>query len=331
MIVKSVKLANFRCYEKRFLECQETVTQILGENGCGKTTILEAIYLGLRGRSWRSNDEELVRRGTDSYRVEIEFFNGEKNVVFYDGRGREFLVKDKKWRRLPVKAKYPVVLFLPDDLNMISGSPNRRREYFDRFFGQLNEKYNSSLSRYNKVLKQRKELLKKENLTEGEMFSWNILLAKYGVEVMRVWEKYCQEIQARLNGVYRSIADNEDEILMEYVTVEGRDESSYLRRLEGDFRKDVVTGHTNFGIHKDDYQFWFNGGEAEGTASRGEVRSIILALKFIEAEMVFGILGKKPVVLLDDVFSELDTTRQRCLVENFRENQVVISSVGGIG
>ena len=109
---------------------------------------------------------------------------------------------------------------------------------------------------------------------------------------------------------------------------EVRSEEEFLRELERGLGRDRILGHTGFGVHRDNYEFWFNGVEADGSASRGEVRSMVIALKFIEAEMVVAVLRRKPVVLLDDVFSELDERRQESLMTNFRDNQVVLTSVG---
>ena len=108
------------------------------------------------------------------------------------------------------------------------------------------------------------------------------------------------------------------------------DESKYLAELERNFTRDKVIGHTGFGAHRDNYEFWFNERLADGSASRGEVRSIVVALKFIEADMILDKIGKAPIVLLDDVFSELDETRQKALVYNFKKNQVIITSVNAV-
>ena len=107
-------------------------------------------------------------------------------------------------------------------------------------------------------------------------------------------------------------------------------ESEFLKELEKNFTKDKILGHTSFGTHRDNYEFWFNGSIAEGSASRGETRSIVVALKFIEASMILKTTKKAPVVLLDDVFSELDETRQKALVHNFKKNQVIITSVNAV-
>ena len=331
MIIKRVKLTNFRSHEFFELECWKETTMISGENGSGKTSILEAIYEVMRGKSFRAVDREILKREAEFYRVELEYVDGERVVAVYEANGRkEFLAGDKKTARLPKKYRYPVVLFEPSDLNLVAASPTRKREYFDRLFGQLNDKYGNSLSKYNKALKQRNELLKQEGTNRDAMFSWNVMLAKLGAEIWRERERGVAAINERLTEVYRSIAENEDEVELKLKKDAGVEESGYLRRLEENFERDRILGHTSFGVHRDNYEFLFNGAEAEGSASRGEVRSIVIALKFIEAEEILETLGKAPVVLLDDVFSELDETRQKAIVKNFKRNQVIITSVGAV-
>ena len=326
MIVKRIKLTNFRVHEDYELKCVEETTQILGENGCGKTSVLEAIYEVLQGRSFRAVDREIVRRGSEFYRVEVEFVNGEVVVAIYDGVKKKFVVGDRNYGRLPRKNKYPVILFEPDDLNLITHSPARRRGYFDRILGQLDEKYSSALSRYNKALKQRNELLKSPAARHEAMFTWDVMLARYGTEIRkkRIW--LVEEMNQRLTEVYRTIAENDDKVYL-YYNYEAGD---YLAWLEKEFERDRVIGYTGYGVHRDNYEFDFNGVGAGGSASRGEVRSIVIALKFIEAELLIGQLGRKPVVLFDDVFSELDATRRKCLVKNFQDHQVILTSTEGV-
>lgn len=327
MIIKSIKLANFRSHKEYFLRFNKKTTMIVGENGCGKTSVLEAIFEAAQGKSFKATDKDILKRGEEFYRVEMEYVDGEKIVVVFENEKKRFLVQDKKFGRLPKKNKYPVVVFEPDDLNLISASPTKKREYFDKLFSQLSESYNNSLLKYNKALKQRNELLKADYLRPEETFSWNVMLAKYGAEIAEFRRKKVLEINREISGIYQGIADNKDEVKFEYETQVSGGENGILRSLEQSFEKDKVLGHTSFGVHRDDYQFIFNNKDADGTASRGEVRSIILALKFIEAKMLAEENGKRPVILLDDVFSELDEKRQKCLVRNFKDNQVIITSI----
>ena len=328
-IIQSITLKNFRNHESYKLDFSKNPTLILGKNGWGKTSILEAIYIALQGKSFRSVDKEILKRKAEYYRIEVKFSNNEKVVVTYDGVNKKFLVKDKKYARLPKLSKYPVVLFLPEDLHIVATSPTRKREYFDRVIGQIDTEYSSALSRYTKALKQRNELLKQEFLSRDMLFSWDVLLAKYGVSIRKKRQEITTEFNRKLTAIYREIAKNDDEVEIQYDSYTGdMDESKYLRPLQMDYERDTLVGHTNFGVHKDDFNFIFNGTIADGSASRGETRSMVLALKFIEAEMLVSVLHKEPIILLDDVFSELDEERQKNLKENFSKNQVVITSVG---
>lgn len=338
MIIQSVKLVNFRSHDEFLLQCNKKTSLLVGENGSGKTSVLEAIYEALRGKSFRATDEEILKRGTEFYRIELDFTDGTKTIVLYDGQRKQFLVEDKKKTRLPKKNRYPIVLFLPEDLHLVATSPTKRRNYFDRVISEFNESYGNSLLKYEKALRQRNELLKKHKIDEDDnkvidrdFFSWNILLAKYGLEIRNYRKQYLDKLNAEFNQVYHSIVENGDQVFLKLNLFGGEiTEADYFNRLENEFRRDLILGHTGFGIHRDDFIFLFNEKEADGTASRGELRSMILAMKFIEADLIFRETGKRPVVLLDDVFSELDNVRQKSLVKNFKDNQVIITSVDEI-
>ena len=322
-IIETVKLRNFRSHREFVLDCNKPTTLIIGENGSGKTSVLEAVYLALRGKSFKGVDAEMVRRGEEFYKVELVRGDGSVVAVRYNGV-REFEVDGKKTRRLPKKNKYPVILFEPDDLYLAGSSPSRRRDYFDKLLVQLSEEYSAALSKYNKALKQRNGLLKKELVSRDELFCWDVMLAKYGVALSVARDGFIGKINERLTEVYRDIAQNKDESEIKFAAKEW-DESRYLVELARLFERDCLVGHTTFGAHLDDYAFWFNGKKADGSASRGEVRSMILALKFIEARIVQEDTNKSPLVLLDDIFSELDEVRQRHLINNFKNYQVIIS------
>ena len=335
MIIQSVQLVNFRSHDEFLLKCNKKTSLLIGENGSGKTSVLEAIYEALRGKSFKASDGEILKRGADFYRVELNFCDGKKTVVLFDGKKKQFLVEDKRVARLPKRNRYPVVLFLPDDLHLVATSPIKRRAYFDRVLAEFDESYNSSLLKYEKSLKQRNELLKRYvkegeagRISKSDFFSWNILLAKYGLEIRNRRKQYLEKLNNIYSDVYHSIVDNDDSVYLKLELFGGEiSEADYFNRLEAELARDLVLGYTGFGIHRDDFVFLFNEREADGTASRGELRSIILAMKFIEADLIFQETGKRPVVLLDDVFSELDNMRQKSLVKNFKDNQVIMTSV----
>lgn len=331
MIIKSISLTNFRNHDHYNLDCNDDTTLILGENGCGKTSVLEAIYILTRGKSFRATDPDIVKHGKPFYRIELQYDNGEKRIATYDGQNKTFICFDKKSRRLPKKAKHPVVLFQPSDLNLVSGSPSRHREYFDRVFSEISEEYGESLSKYEKALRQRNELLKSDSLQESSLFSWNLLLARYGSIINQKRQEFTKIINERIAPTYYSIAENNDKVELSYQTeLNNVTESEYLKKLEQNLTKDSYLGHTSFGVHRDNFEFIFNKKPANGSASRGETRSIILALKFVEAKIIEDKLNERPIILLDDVFSELDNSRRKCLINNFKNHQVIITSVEAV-
>ena len=145
MIIQSVQLVNFRSHDEFLLKCNKKTSLLIGENGSGKTSVLEAIYEALRGKSFKASDGEILKRGADFYRVELNFCDGKKTVVLFDGKKKQFLVEDKRVARLPKRNRYPVVLFLPDDLHLVATSPTKRRSYFDRVLTEFDESYSDSL------------------------------------------------------------------------------------------------------------------------------------------------------------------------------------------
>ena len=292
-IIKRISLRNFRCHSEFELNCNRATTLIIGENGSGKTSVLEAIYLALRGKSFKGVDKEILKRDTDYYRAEIELSDAKKITIRFSGTKKEFEIDDRKTLRLPKKDRYPVVLFEPDDIYLISSSPSRRRDYFDELFKQINENYGVIIGKYNKALRQRNDLLKEEIINKNDLFSWNVMCANYGSELAKMRVSNLGKINEKMTDTYRNIAKNEDVCMIKYL---------------------------------DDYEFIFNNKKADGSASRGENRSMILALKFIEAQILEQEVGKKPVVLLDDIFSELDEVRQKHLVDNFKDYQMIITS-----
>ncbi len=324
-IIQKVSLRNFRCHDEFELDCNRPTTLIIGENGSGKTSVLEAIYLALRGKSFKGVDNEILKRGKNFYRAEIKLADAQKIIIRFDGAKKNFEIDGKKSLRLPKKNRYPVVLFEPDDIYLVGSSPSRRRDYFDELFKQIDENYSLALGKYNKALKQRNDLLKQENISRDDLFSWNIMCANYGAKVIHWRVQNLAKINKNMTDVYRNIAKNSDVCELRYLGL-NCDENEYLRRLEQNFEKDHILGYTSFGVHRDDYEFHFNNQKADGSASRGENRSMILALKFIEARILEQEVGKAPVVLLDDIFSELDEMRQKHLVANFKDYQMIITS-----
>jgi DNA replication and repair protein RecF len=327
-IVKKINLENIRIHSRFSVDFKNPTTLIIGENGSGKTSVIEALYITLQGRSFRSRDRDIIKDGKKDYKINTFLNKSGKIQVEYslENNKKTFIIDDKKYHRLPNKFKYPVVLFEPDDLNLLHGSPNRRRNHLDSLLSVLNPKYHTYLLRYEKAVLQRNNTLKRDFCSHDDVFAWDILIAKYGSEILAIRCDTVLGINSRLQSVYRSIAINSDIVGVEYSS-NVISESQYLRKLTESFEKDRILGQTTFGPHRDDINFNFNGKSAMSTSSRGEIRTMVLSLKFIEAELIEKSLLVKPIILLDDIFSELDDQRQKQLIDGFKNNQVVITSV----
>ena len=209
-IIRKVSLRNFRCHDEFELDCNRPTTLIIGENGSGKTSVLEAIYLALRGKSFKGVDSEIMQRDKDFYRAEVDLNDAKKIIIRFDGVKKSFEVDGKKNLRLPKKNRYPVVLFEPDDIYLVGSSPSRRRDYFDELFKQINENYGVALNKYNKALKQRNDLLKLEDISRDDLFSWNVMCANYGAEIIKERINNITKINSYMTDIYQNITNNKD-------------------------------------------------------------------------------------------------------------------------
>lgn len=333
-IVIALKIKNIRSHSEYSLIPDSKVTIITGLNGSGKTSLLESIYIALRGGSFRGSDMEILRRGCEWWRVDLDLGQAKYTVKFHaqrEQKRKEFIIDSKMSHRLPAKSKYPVVLFEPDDLRLVDGSPARRRKFLDTLISQLNPLYGTSLRRYERGLKQRNNLLKQGLKTgfvdEDELFAWDVLLAESGAFVIHQRQKYIEIINTQINSIYKEVSRTNDTVYISYDPgYEDAIQQRLMSELNGARQRDRYIGSTSVGPHRHDMRITLNNFPASGIASRGEVRTILLALKFIEVAITEHVTGKKPIVLLDDVFSELDSIRQGLLSEYLKENQVFITS-----
>ncbi|MCL2371255.1 DNA replication and repair protein RecF [Candidatus Saccharibacteria bacterium] len=325
-IVSSVRLKDFRSHSDFTLDLADDVTLIVGKNGTGKTSILEAIYLLCVGTSFKSTDRDMIKEGREELVAELKKTDGVIRRAVVKDKEKQFKVGEEKSKRLPAKHRYPVVLFEPDDLNLIHRSPSSRRDYFDRFFAGLDPNFARATGRYKKALQQRNRLLRSGFATRENLYAWDTILASYGAEILTKRAFGASSINQRLEAVYNTISDIPASIQLKYA---GRviEAQEYLSVLEANFTKDVAVGVTTFGPHRDDFVYLFNNKPADGTASRGENRTIIISQKFIEAEEQNDSQNLSPIILLDDVFSELDAKRQTALMSNFAGHQIIITSV----
>lgn len=328
--VARIRVQNVRSHEDFTLSFSDSVTVITGANGSGKTSLLESIYMSLQGTSFKGTDGEVLSLSKPWWRIEV-ILDQMPRITTFDstktiGR-KQFIIDGRKSVRLPQKYKHPVVLFEPDDLRLLHGSPTRRRQFIDRFISQLNPLYGPALRKYERALKQRNALLKHPQLVDDQLFAWNVALAEHGAYIIEQRIAFIEHINRTLADVYREIAGTLDDVSVHYShTFVGDIKQKLLNELHAHVQKDRYTGNTSVGPHRHDVIFELNHSPALSMASRGEARTIVLALKFLEVDIIHELSGKQPIILFDDVFSELDAQRQTLLTTRFTDYQIIITS-----
>ncbi len=333
-MIHSLSLHHFRSYDSKQVSLSPHVTVISGPNGSGKTNILEAIYVACRGASFRGSDHDLLQFDQPWWRLEVQQDDTKRTVQFDSQKttGRkQFTINEVKRFRLGPQSKLPVVLFEPNDLRLLEGSPARRRAFIDAFIAQLEPSYSSYVSRYDRALKQRNNLLKTDHISPDELFVWDMTLCEAGAYVLSKRYHYIALLNTLLTTTYQSLSHTNDEITVSYHTATQNDDPAtmqqrFLHELHKAHRRDIVVGYTSVGPHRDDVVFHLNKALASATASRGETRSMVLSLKLIEIEQVMHQAGTSPILLLDDVFSELDSARREALIKLDHSIQTIITT-----
>ncbi|MEO5499625.1 MAG: DNA replication and repair protein RecF [Candidatus Saccharimonadales bacterium] len=329
MQLTDLRLQQFRSYQSAQFTFDPHITLITGKNGVGKTNLLEAIFVLLQGTSFRGGDTELLHTDTTWWRIDGKLAGADRQVRFQrDNRPAKQLVVTETAKRFTYKERLPLVLFEPTDLQLVHGSPARRRDTLDTMLVALSHPYKQALSRYERALQQRNNILKKQpsNL-EDALFSWDVLLSEYGVQINSARHGLIAELNHLLPGHYSQIAGGIHELKISYKSElpENISTSQYIAGLHRKLPLDRLRGTTSLGPHRDDLVFILEHVDAKQSASRGEVRSLLLALKIAYAELLEKSHGTKPIILLDDVFSELDTDRQTNLLSVLGGYQTIIT------
>jgi DNA replication and repair protein RecF len=342
MILERVILTNFRSYQNKDWVPDRKLELILGPNGAGKTNLLEATHLLCTGKSFRLNkDLDLIKKDQDWARIEAIFdLEGrrEKRVLKLKPSGPSSLknLEVDGVSRLASKNLLPVIVFEPEQLNLLHGGKEERRAYLDERISFLDAEYAARLKDYKKVLAQRNRLLKliKTFRAQAEdLFIWNIKLSELAAILIVRRRQYLEDLDKRLEADYRRISKKEDLVKVSYIPSFWQENqtiisSELFKKLEEGTVVDINCGFTRLGPHRDDWRIELNGQDAAFGASRGEVRSLILSLKMYEFEHLKNDFGITPIVILDDVMSELDQSRQKELLRFFDQAQVLVSGIG---
>ena len=301
-----LRLQNFRCHQDYQVELPSELTIITGPNGSGKTSLIEAMYLAYQGKSWRSNFDQIRRQTShqlsDWWRVDLTDQTKETTrTIKYQSGQKSFAISDRTYCRLPLAMKVPVILFEPGDMQLLYGSPTRRRQFIDRFIAQLEPVHQRELNKFNRVLKQRNILLKQDDYSVEELMIWDIQFSDLSSTISQRRRQYLQVISEMLSVEYQQIAGSNQMVQLRFSPGAPTTSQAIMHRLTGSHDR-----LTTIGAQKDDYKFIFGGSEAKSVASRGENRTIIFALLSIITKLARQQYGNQVVVLLDDIDSELD-------------------------
>jgi DNA replication and repair protein RecF len=346
MKVSSLSLRNYRNYASVDLQTNHRVNVFIGQNAQGKTNLLEAIYMIALTKSHRtSKDKELIRWNEDhavlSAMVERKYGDCRLQLDIAN-QGKKAKINGLEQRKLSEYiGTLNVVLFAPEDLEIVKGSPGVRRRFLDMEIAQVHPSYLHSLNQYHKVLNQRNNFLKSGNAhkasNEPLLAVWNEQLASYGSKIMIKRQGFITKLQGWAESIHRGITGGTEQLDIGYVPsvdMNATEEETvlfdrFMIKLSQTKEQELRRGATMVGPHRDDLSFRINGKDAYSFGSQGQQRTTALSLKLAEIELIQQETGEYPVLLLDDVLSELDRHRQTQLIETFRSKvQTFITTTG---
>lgn len=332
-MIENIRLQQFRSYKDESFEFDSGVNIIVGANASGKTNLLEAVLMVCRGSSFRARDQELIAFGAPWARIDALTGGQSRTVKLMRSNNgsvhKEYEIDGHKLQRLLLGKQLPVVLFEPNHLQLLHGRPEQRRDYIDHLLEQIEVGYSQLLRDYKRAVSQRNALLKQGTKTHPQLFAWDIRISEMGGKIARYRIDLLERINAKLGKIYKKIAGSRrTNVHIEYSTLCQANDyaSSLLKQLETRASTDTERGFTSAGPHRDDFSITFNDRPASEVASRGETRTTLMALKILELELVEESRGQKPLLLLDDVFSELDGARRRALTDVIKGYQTFITT-----
>jgi DNA replication and repair protein RecF len=333
----SLSLENFRNFTKLNLNFEKSVIAFIGPNAHGKTNILEAISLANFGKSLRTEKEKnLIQHGKDFFRVVAEAKNSNQKKIQLEiaatkaeRKLKNLRISGKKTLASEFVGNLPLVEFQPTDLNLVLLAPQQRRRYLDALLCQTSHKYLKALVAYQKILKNRNALLARiaENLAQTtELEFWDAELAKFGSQIFLARTKVLQFLTKSLATNFKKITGDSKKFVLKLTDATEISPTEFADKLRKNWQKDLQLRATNFGPHRQDLIFLLENKLLAANGSRGEIRSAILALKFSELIFLENERQEKPLLLLDDIFSELDLKRQKNLLQMIAGQQTFLTT-----
>ncbi len=335
MIIKSIELSNFRNYESLNLDFDKGTNILYGDNAQGKTNVLEAIYLSSITKSHKSSkDQDIIKFGedeahirtylekdNDTYKVDMHLRKNSSKVIAVNGQ--------KLKKAAGLLGLLNVVFFSPEDLSIIKNGPSERRRFIDMELCQLDSFYLYNLNNYNKIVNQRNKLLKDiytNYSLKDTLDIWDSQLISYGSKIIERRISFINQLNEIIYEIHKKLSGDREEILIQYepnVLIE-----DFEKKLKQSQEKDIKLKMTTVGPHRDDICFNVNGIDIRKFGSQGQQRTAALSLKLSEIELVKKVTKDTPVLLLDDVLSELDSNRQKYLLDSIGNIQTIITCTG---
>lgn len=341
MRVLAVKFENYRNLKNDIIQPCEGVNIIYGDNAQGKTNLLEAVWLFCGGHSFRAaKDSEIIRWDENFARIEMRFFGQEREQtakILIKGNKKQVEINGvEKKSAAALIEKFCAVVFSPEHLNLIKRGPSQRRKFIDSAICREKLQNAVILSKFNRVLVQRNSLLKdiyRRPSLEETLSVWDEPLILNGAILIKKRMEYVKMLSQRAKIYHDGISKNSEKLEIKYISSVDAEISDSVDEIAEKLRKkfnenrkdDIRTGVTNFGPHRDDIEILINGKNARAFGSQGQQRSAVLSLKLAEASVLKERMGEEPVILLDDVLSELDSKRQDFLLNELKGCQVFIT------
>ena len=331
MWINNIKIKNFRNYYEQEIDLNENINIFYGENAQGKTNIIEAIFLCSMGKSFRAKkDKEMINLNSENASIEIEYQKTDRDgkIKINIGNKKSVSVNGVKIKKLSeLLGNINVVIFTPDDINILKGGPSNRRRFLDIMISQLRPNYMYNLNLYLKTLEQRNNYLRQireQNKDESLLDIWDEKISEYAINIYNYRKEFIEKIKNKIKNIHSEITDKKEEIEIEYIS-ECKSKEEYLRLLKQRRKLDIIKGFTTKGVHRDDFMIYINKKELDIYGSQGQHRTAILSLKLSELNIVYDEIGEYPILLLDDFMSELDAKRRNHFLEKIRNTQVIIT------
>lgn len=335
MWITSLEMQNFRNYESQKIDFSENVNVFYGDNAQGKTNIIEAIFMCSIGKSFRtSKEKETIKHNEEFTNIVLKYKNKDRdgNIKVQISNKKTIFVNGVKVKKLSeLLGKVNIVLFTPDDINILKNGPDQRRKFLNMMIGQIRPNYVNILNTYTKVMEQRNNYLKqirdlddKTKINYELLDIWDEKLASLSYKICLYRTEFINKISEKIKDIHKNITENKEEIKIEYIT-ESSDEKKLLELIKQRRKLDIIKGYTTKGAHRDDFNIYIDGDLVNVYGSQGQHRTAVLSLKMSELEIIKEETGESPILLLDDFMSELDSKRRKNLLSNIGDTQVIIT------